>query len=410
MLEAPEWDMLIVDEAHHLNAEEGAAKTQGFELVEKLQAAGKAPSCVLFTGTPHRGKAYGFWSLMSLLDPQIFGPKKNEGTMLSALPRFLIRNAKQKATDMNGNRLFMPIEQYPETFSYSPAEEFFYQQMSSFIVAGKAYASSLGRLEGGQVMLVLIALQKLASSSAAAVLSALETRRSRLVSLAAQTRAELEVQTDDPGTDEIERALADWLRDDKRSRIKLMEDEGRHLDDLLRAGRAVISETRIEKVLDVIDRRFVDQPVLLFTEYKRTQALLVGALMARYGQDTVGFINGDDRLDEVCHPDGHMAPLSSRREATCDAFNAGRLRFLVSTEAGGEGIDLQTRCSALIHVDLAMEPDALAPASRPAESVWPEADRSGCVASKSGHSGGVDLGEVGIQVGQHHEGPRFGDG
>jgi superfamily II DNA/RNA helicase len=26
----------------------------------------------------------------------------------------------------------------------------------------------------------------------------------------------------------------------------------------------------------------------------------------------------------------------------CDAFNAGRIRFLVSTEAGGEGIDLQS--------------------------------------------------------------------
>ena len=184
LLEAPQWDMLIVDEAHHLNAEEGATKTQGFELVEKLQAAGKTPSCVLFSGTPHRGKAYGFWSLMGLLDPQVFGPKRNEGSMLSALPRFLIRNAKQKSTDMKGNRLFMPIEQYPETFTYSPAEESFYELMSSFIMAGKAYASSLGKVEGGQVMLVLIALQKLASSSVAAVLSALETRRGRLVSLA----------------------------------------------------------------------------------------------------------------------------------------------------------------------------------------------------------------------------------
>lgn len=48
--------------------------------------------------------------------------------------------------------------------------------------------------------------------------------------------------------------------------------------------------------------------------------------------------------------------MSARREDTCDAFNAGRLRFLVSTEAGGEGIDLQERCSALIHVDLPWNP------------------------------------------------------
>ena len=356
LLEAPQWDMLIVDEAHHLNAEEGATKTQGFELVEKLQAAGKTPSCVLFSGTPHRGKAYGFWSLMGLLDPQVFGPKRNEGSMLSALPRFLIRNAKQKATDMKGNRLFMPIEQYPETFTYSPAEESFYELMSSFIMAGKAYASSLGKVEGGQVMLVLIALQKLASSSVAAVLSALETRRGRLVSLAAKTRAELESQTDDPAADEGARVFEEWLRDEKRSRIQLMEDEGRHLDDLLASGRAVLSETRVVRVMEVISNRFADQPVLLFTEYKRTQALVVAALMERFGRESVGFMNGDNRLENVRHPDGRLIALSARREDTCDAFNAGRLRFLVSTEAGGEGIDLQERCSALIHVDLPWNP------------------------------------------------------
>lgn len=356
LLEAPQWDMLIVDEAHHLNAEEGATKTLGFELVEKLQAAGKTPSCVLFSGTPHRGKAYGFWSLMSLLDPQVFGPKRNEGAMLGALPRFLIRNAKQKATDMKGNRLFMPIEQYPETFTYSPEEESFYELMSSFIMAGKAYASSLGKVEGGQVMLVLIALQKLASSSVAAVLSALETRRGRLVSLAAKTRAELESQTDDPSSDDVGRVFEEWLRDDKRNRIQLMEDEGRHLDDLLAAGRAVVSETRVVRVLDVICKRFTDQPVLLFTEYKRTQALVVAALMERFGRESVGFMNGDNRLEDVRHPDGRVIALSARREDTCDAFNAGRLRFLVSTEAGGEGIDLQERCSALIHVDLPWNP------------------------------------------------------
>jgi hypothetical protein len=56
LLDAPQWDMLIVDEAHHLNAEEGATKTLGFDLVEKLQAAGKTPSCVLFQWNASPGK------------------------------------------------------------------------------------------------------------------------------------------------------------------------------------------------------------------------------------------------------------------------------------------------------------------------------------------------------------------
>jgi ERCC4-related helicase len=355
LLDAPAWDMVVIDEAHHLNADEETGKTLGFELVEKLNNAGKVVSCVLFTGTPHRGKSYGFWSLMSLLDADVFGPKKNEGGMLQALPRFLIRNAKQKATDMKGQRLFKPVVQYPETFTYSPPEETFYELMSEFILAGKAYATSLSRTEGGQVMLVLIALQKLASSSIAAVVSALQTRIKRLGTEAEKSKSELD-SIDEGDGDEAERALLQWLRNEKQARLRLMEDEGRHLSDLIAAAGQVTSETRIVRIIEVIKHRFEDEPVLLFTEYKRTQALVISALMAEFGQGTVGFMNGDDRLEGIKMPDGRLTKLAGRREDMCDAFNAGRIRFLVSTEAGGEGIDLQERCSALIHVDLPWNP------------------------------------------------------
>ncbi len=355
LLDAPAWDMVIVDEAHHLNVEEGANRTLSFDLLENMQLAGKVDSCVLFSGTPHRGKNYGFWSLMSLVNRDVFGPKRNEGQMLAALPQYLIRNAKQKATDMKGVRLFKPIQQFPETFAYTSAEEAFYRLMSDFIVAGKAYASSLSKTEGGQVILVLIALQKLASSSLAAVLAALKTRQGRLSREANKSRAELELLPE-AGGDEMQQAFEAWAHDAKRVRLQLVEDEGRHLDDLIQAGELVTEETRIRCVIDVIKHRFAGEPVLMFTEYKRTQALVIAALMAEFGKDSVGFMNGDNRLENVLLPDGHTTQLASRREDTCDAFNAGRIRFLVSTEAGGEGIDLQQRCSALIHVDLPWNP------------------------------------------------------
>jgi hypothetical protein len=49
---------------------------------------------------------------------------------------------------MKGQRLFKPVVQHPETFTYSPPEETFYELMSEFILAGKAYATSLSRTEG----------------------------------------------------------------------------------------------------------------------------------------------------------------------------------------------------------------------------------------------------------------------
>ena len=339
LLDAPAWDMVVIDEAHHLNADEATGKTLGFELVEKLNKAGKVVSCVLFTGTPHRGKNFGFWSLLSLLDSETFGPKRNEGRMLQALPKFLIRNAKQKATDMKGQRLFKPVVQYPETFTYSPPEEAFYELMSHFILAGKAYATSLSGNEGGRVMLVLIALQKLASSSIAAVVSALHTRIKRLGAEAAKSKSELASIEESDG-DEIQQALHDWLRDEKQARLRLMEDEGRYLDDLIAAADLVTSETRIVRIIEVIKQRFSKEPVLLFTEYKRTQALVISALISEFGQGSVGFMNGDNRLEGVRLNDGRLIQLAGRREDMCDAFNEGRIRFLVSTEAGGEGIDL----------------------------------------------------------------------
>ena len=49
------------------------------------------------------------------------------------------------------------------------------------------------------------------------------------------------------------------------------------------------------------------------------------------------------------------------REAAADEFNAGTVRFLISTEAAGEGIDLQESCHTLIHVDLPWNPMRLHP-------------------------------------------------
>lgn len=358
LLEAPGWDMVIVDEAHHLNADENSGKTLGYELLEKLNEQQKVTSCVFFTGTPHRGKSYGFWSLMKLLQPDQFDPARSEAEQLPHLRDVLIRNAKQKVTDMQGAPLFQPIQQFPETYHYSPEEERFYQLLTGFIQSGKAYALSLEKQTRSRVILVLIALQKLASSSVAAVRSALNTRLSRLRGIAEDYRKKCEAFDHEPdeSSDELDRALREWAAEDNKGLLRLMENEIQHLEELIRAADEVAEETRVRRVAEVTESRFAGHQVLLFTEYKATQALVVSALMGKYGRESVGFINGDDRLDNVVLPSGEVVSLSSRREDAADSFNKGSLSYLVSTEAGGEGIDLQERCHCLIHVDLPWNP------------------------------------------------------
>lgn len=353
ILEAEPWDMVIVDEAHHINVDEGTGKTLGFAFVERLLADGHVGSCLFFTGTPHRGKPLGFWSLMNLLRPDLFDPRRDETEQLPKLRQALIRNFKPKVTDMLGRPLFQPVSNTAETFGYSEAERAFYDELTRFILAGNAYASALDRSGRRQVMLVLIAMQKIASSSVAAIRAALRKRLAgirRDVAAWEERRANAAPDEDDQ---EVFAAFERWL---EQEHFQLMQDEIPHLETLLEMAEGIAEESKIRRIGEIIDQRFADRSVLLFTEYKATQALMISTLMARFGEDSVGFVNGDDRLAGVRLPNGQEKTLTANREQTAERFNQGRLRFLVSTEAAGEGIDLQVQCHTLIHIDLPWNP------------------------------------------------------
>lgn len=352
ILEAEPWDMVIVDEAHHLNVDQGTGKTLGFAFVERLMAEGRVASCVFFTGTPHRGKPLGFWSLMSLLRPDLFDPRRPDTEQLPRLRQALIRNFKPKVTDMAGKPLFQPVSNTAETFAYTEAERAFYDQLTRFILAGNAYASGLDRTGQRQVMLVLIAMQKIASSSIAAIRAALNNRLARMRRDIAHWQESMIGSGLDEDDDEVFAALGRW----QEAHFQLMQDEIPHLQALLEMAEVVDEESKIVRIGEIIDERFADRAVLLFTEYKATQALMVSTLMQRFGEDSVGFINGEDRLAGVRLPSGREKTLTARRDRTAEMFNEGGLRFLVSTEAAGEGIDLQHRCHTVMHIDLPWNP------------------------------------------------------
>jgi superfamily II DNA or RNA helicase len=350
LLKAEPWDLIIIDEAHHFQAQERIA-TLTFSLLQALEDAGKINSLVLFTGTPHRGKDYGFLALMQLVRPDLFDPGRDIRDQLPNLHKAMIRNNKALATDLQGNKLFRPVSTEPIDYGYSPAEAEFYRTMSDFILDGRAYALSLTGRQQTARMLLLIALQKLAASSIAAISAALERRRAMLAQRLSDAAAPEESE---PETlDEV--AEAEESRPDHIA-LLLMQDEIERLNEILALARKVEQETKVARLVDLIETRLpAAEPVLLFTEYKATQALVFAALEERFGTGCVGFINGDERL--VIAGGAHQARvLPCPRDTAASDFNAGRTRFLISTEAGGEGIDLQERCATLMHVDLPWNP------------------------------------------------------
>jgi len=350
LLAAEPWDMVMVDEAHHFQAQERIS-TQTYDLLRELQEKNRIQSLVLFAGTPHRGKDFGFLALMRLIRPDLFDPRQPVGDQLPKLREAMIRNNKALVTDLEGKRLFQPVSTETVDYDYAPAEAAFYQTMSAFILDGRAYALNLTGREQSARMLLLIALQKLAASSIAAIRSALERRRAMLAEAVQRVTADLpeEAETLDEAAEQDE-ALPDQVA------LFLMQGEIERLDDLVALARGITAEAKIARLIALIDEQLPSgEPLLLFTEYKATQALVIAALEARFGKGCVGFINGDERL-AVQEADGAIRVRSLSRDAAADDFNAGRTRFLVSTEAGGEGIDLQDRCATLVHVDLPWNP------------------------------------------------------
>ena len=363
LLDAESWDLALVDEAHHMNVDEHEGRTLSYQLVELLQGRGKIQSLVLFTGTPHRGKDTGFLSLLKLLRPQDFDPEKPLEEQVEKLRSVMIRNNKQSVTNMSGEPIFTPVRSRRETYSYSPEEARFYEQLTQFILTGKAYAAGLGSKDRRTAILILITMQKLASSSVAAVRRALAGRLSRLQDAKAKLEKtgedlarleELRTEDDPANQDEISR-LEERVAENLRG-VELNPNEIPALQELLEAANEVTDETKVGRILQVVEESFADRSVLFFTEYKATQALLMSALHKHYGDGCVTFINGDGFLEGVEDAGGKTSDFREDRYLAAARFNRGDVRFLVSTEAAGEGVDLQEHCSALIHVDLPWNP------------------------------------------------------
>jgi ERCC4-related helicase len=361
MLKADNWDLLIIDEAHHLNSLEDSGATLGYRFVQKLIDNGKFASRLFFTATPHRGKNYGFFALLSLLRPDLFDASKPFEAQQHHVRDVIIRNNKQTVTNMEGERLFKPVTVTSKTYHFSAPEQVFYDRLTRFILTGQAYASSLSSANQQAVQLVLTAMQKLAASSVAAIHAALQGRIARLgenQKKLQDLRDQMSAVFNDslaPELDDSYIALESEFVEMSAS-VQLMQNELPMLEELQELAGNVESETKILTLLEVLETTFKDRTVVFFTEYKATQALLINTLNSRFGYGCTSFINGEGRLEGIENERGVKTSWTMDRYHAAEQFKTGEVRFIVCTEAGGEGIDLQDNCYSMIHVDLPWNP------------------------------------------------------
>ena len=347
------WDVIVFDEAHHLSKIEGAVVTQRYRLAERLQEL--TDSLIFLTGTPHQGKTDQFVNVLKLLRPDLESRLAAMFTDPSVVADVVLRNRKSLVTDASGNFLFRGQDTNLVEVPLSEPARGFDVQLRNYIRHGYV-ASVAGGVTGRAVGFVMTTYHKLASSSVAAIEKALERRRARLTGELASTSSGLtrdrfeELEDSFADGDDGEDNLADLAEGVSALGAGVdpfFSNELQMLDELCASAKVVRADDWklaefLRSIVDPVHREGLK--LLVFTEYRATQSYLVDALEQRYPDSGVRSINGSMSLHE------------KRRHI--DAFNDGA-QFMVSTEAGGEGINLHYRCYMLVNYDLPWNPEVV---------------------------------------------------
>jgi len=129
---APEWDLVICDEAHRMAASYfgGEVKeTQRHKLGRLL--GGLARNFLLMSATPHNGKEADFQLFMGLLDADRFEGRFREGVHKADVSDMMRRLTKEELYRFDGTPLFPERRAYTASYELSPAESALYQAVTT---------------------------------------------------------------------------------------------------------------------------------------------------------------------------------------------------------------------------------------------------------------------------------------
>lgn len=330
------WDLIVVDEAHRLGG--STEQVARFKLGESLAQA--APYLLLLTATPHQGKSDSFRRIIGFIDADAI--PSGEAVTRDVVAPYVIRTEKRRAIDAQGNPLFKPrhTQLTPVEWGAGHQEQrALYDAVTEYVRDGYNRAM---REKQTAVGFLMILMQRLITSSTAAIRTALE-RRLEVLDLPS---GQLSLFPEDIAEEWSTLDSQDQLDTVLKARLKGLKDERREVELLLSAARRCEvrgPDVKALALLEVAQRlqREENDPqlkVLVFTEFVPTQAMLADFLTQR--GFAVVCLNGSLDLEE--------RKQVQRRFAT-DA------QVLVSTDAGGEGLNLQF-CHVVVNYDLPWNP------------------------------------------------------
>ena len=304
-LEGLIWDLVVFDEAHALGGRSDRAAAAGL-------LAGRGRAVVMLTATPHSGDDEAFGRLCAL------------GDLAGGFPLMTFRRSRTVLGSPTGRHTRI-LRVRP-----TPDEQAMHDALHDYATA---VASERHEIAGAH--LAVSVLTRRASSSAASLAASLRRRISLLASLrdpldgglpSPQLTLPFGLADDDdaPGDELSAPALAD--RDEELTRLA-------HLCGL--ADVAARGESKVAALGRFLRR--IDEPAMVFTEYRDT----LGTLAAALGGEPALLHGGLSQRE--------------RREAA-HRFTHGSARLLLATDAASEGLNLHHRCRLVIHLEVPWTP------------------------------------------------------
>lgn len=327
------WDLIIIDEAHRVAGSSG--EVARYKLGNLLAQA--SPYLLLLSATPHNGKTEPFLRLIRLLDADAFPNAKS--IVREQVAPFLIRTEKREAIDNNGNLLFKNRITHLVTISWNERNNLqreLYEMVSSYVA--KTYNKALrNRKKNMCLIFLLIIMQRMVTSSTAAIRQSLERRLNVLLE---QRTCVGNLREEDLDELNIEDGVEDALEAISLD-MELEIEELKQIISLAKQAQFQNQDAKVEPLLNEIDAILSEdrtQKVIIFTEFVATQTYLQELLVNR--GYTVTILNGGMSIDE--------------RNAAMQEFKTSTSIF-ISTDAGGEGLNLQF-ANIIINYDLPWNP------------------------------------------------------
>ena len=393
LLDAPRWDLVVFDEAHHLTANRiggKVRKTENYKLAEALKDHSR--DLMLLSATPHQGNHFQFWMLAQLLNPTLFGSPEEMVENRHRLNTVMFRRTKADACQPDGSPLFARRWVHTESFVMGSEERLFYEKLREYLEDGFDLARRQGN-QGRALGFLMAIFQKIAASSFAAVRRTLKRRllmlmlheahlrdkeldidgRERLTDEARELiHGEFGLPHDNIGRSQVDRVLADLkFRLMKRLDQEMLEMASDpygseysaayaedaasaivevHLpEERLRIGELLKifpqqRETKAQKLLDGLGtlwRQNSNEKVVVFATYLGTVDLIASEIDQTFPGQGVAVLRGGD----------HGAKVAAERRFR----QKDGPRVLVCTAAGREGINLQF-ARILFNFDLPWNP------------------------------------------------------